>query len=43
MRSESVSPEVSFAAVRVSEIVMTAIFTGTNRRVSSMRDIFLPQ
>src|SRR5262249_38177515 len=36
MRSINTAPDLSSAASRVSETVSTAIFSGTNRRLSSM-------
>ncbi len=42
IRSANASPEVSFAAVRVSDTVSTAIFTGMNGRLSSIRAMMLP-
>src|SRR3984957_16349508 len=42
IRSTSASPDVSFAGVRVSETVSTAMLTGMNARLSSMRAMMLP-
>ncbi len=43
MRAARVSPEVSFAAVRVSDTVSTAMLQARNGRDSSRRDMEFPQ